>query len=144
MAAVIIPPDTIVCGHPWQQWVDQATKFHGISPTIEQVRDFIYAKDVVRVIHFLMQRQPSSAIYNLGTGNARTFLDLATSTFRAMDLEPHIEYIDTPADIRDKYQYFTEARMEKLRAAGYTEPFYSLEDGVEEYVQEFLMHNRYF
>ncbi len=110
----------------------------------KQLRDFIYVKDVVRVIHFLLIQRPSSAIYNLGTGNARTFLDLATATFRAMDLEPSIEFIDTPADIRDKYQYFTEARMEKLRAAGYIDPFYSLEDGVEEYVQEFLMHNRYF
>jgi ADP-L-glycero-D-manno-heptose 6-epimerase len=110
----------------------------------KQLRDFIYVKDVVRVIHFLMNQRPSSAIYNLGTGNARTFLDLATATFRAMDLEPRIEFIDTPEDIRDKYQYFTEARMDKLRAAGYDDPFYSLEEGVEEYVQEFLMHNRYF
>ncbi len=103
-----------------------------------QSRDFIYVKDVVKVIYWLFANKPESAIYNLGTGKARSFLDLTTSTFVAMDLDPVIEYIDTPADIRDKYQYFTEARMDKLRNAGYTFPFYSLEEGVNEYVREYL------
>ncbi len=110
----------------------------------KQLRDFIYVKDVVNVIYYLMKEKPKSGIYNLGTGEARSFLDLATSTFNAMDLEPNIEFIDTPEDIRDKYQYFTEATMEKLRINGYDKPFYSLEEGIEEYVQEFLIHNRYF
>lgn len=110
----------------------------------KQLRDFIYVKDVVSVIHYLMTEKPQSAIYNLGTGKARTFLDLAKATFAALDMEPVIEFIDTPEDIRDKYQYFTEAPMDKLRTAGYSLDFYSLEEGVEEYVQEFLRHNRYF
>ncbi len=109
-----------------------------------QLRDFIYVKDVVSVIHFLMSERIPSAIYNLGTGQARTFLDLATATFNAMDLDPVIEFIDTPADIRDKYQYFTEAKMDKLRSAGYESRFYSLEEGIEEYVQEFLIPGRCF
>ncbi len=109
-----------------------------------QLRDFIYVKDVVDVIYFLMNLKEKSGIYNLGTGKARTFLDLAKATFKAMDRKPEIEFIDTPADIREKYQYFTEAPMEKLRKAGYDKPFYSLEEGIEEYVQEFLMNHRYF
>lgn len=121
--------------------------FRSHNPDFEdgkQLRDFIYVKDVVSVIHFLMTRMPASAIYNLGTGKARTFLDLARATFHAMDLEPVIEFIDTPKDIRDKYQYFTEAKMDKLMGTGYADPFYTLEEGVEEYVQEFLLQRRYF
>jgi len=110
----------------------------------KQLRDFIYVKDVLAVIYFLMKHKKDSGIYNLGTGKARSFLALATATFKAMDLEPAIEFIDTPADIRDKYQYFTEAKMEKLRSIGYDQPFYSLEEGIEEYVQEFLISERYF
>lgn len=110
----------------------------------KQLRDFIYVKDVVKVIYFLMNYRPASAIYNLGTGKARTFLDLVNSTYKALDLNPVIEFIDTPVDIRDKYQYFTEARMDKLRDAGFSEEFYSLEEGIEEYVQEFLIPGRYF
>lgn len=110
----------------------------------KQLRDFIYVKDVTRVIYYLMTYKPASAIYNLGTGQARTFLDLVNATFKALDLEPVIEFIDTPVDIRDKYQYFTEARMEKLKTAGYKDEFYSLEEGVEEYVQEFLLPGRYY
>lgn len=104
----------------------------------EQSRDFIYVKDLVDVIVHFLEKRPPSAIYNLGTGKARTFLDLATSTFRAMNLEPKISFIDTPADIRDTYQYFTEADMGKLRSAGYHEPFYGLEEGIEDYVQRYL------
>lgn len=105
----------------------------------EQLRDFIYVKDVVKVCYWLMQNTPASGLYNLGTGKARTFADLVSSTFSAMDLETNIRFIDMPEDIREKYQYFTEANMEKLRDAGYTEKFYSLEDGIRDYVQQFLM-----
>ena len=104
----------------------------------EQSRDFIYVKDVVDVLMFFLEKRPPNAIYNLGTGKARTFLDLAKGTFHALGLEPNISFIDTPADIRDTYQYFTEANMDKLRAAGYLEPFYGLEEGIEDYVQRYL------
>ena len=108
-----------------------------------QMRDFIHVKDVVRVIWFLYLNKPASCIYNLGTGKARTFRDLTESTFRAMQIEPRISYIDTPEDIRDKYQYFTEASMDKLRNAGYRDPFLSLEDGIGDYVKNYLVHGRY-
>ena len=104
-----------------------------------QLRDFIYVKDVVDVIWFLMNHKKDSGIYNLGTGKARSFLDLASAVFAALDLTPVIEYIDTPIDIRDKYQYFTEAKMAKLRSIGYEKPFYTLEAGIEEYVQGYLV-----
>ena len=110
----------------------------------EQLRDFIFVRDVVDVLFFLMKRGEKSGIYNLGTGKARTFLDLARATFRATDMPENIVFIDTPTDIRDKYQYFTEARMEKLRSTGFDNTFYSLEEGVEEYVHEFLRNDRYF
>ena len=109
-----------------------------------QLRDFIYVKDVAEVMYFLLTYREKSGIYNLGTGQARAFLHLAEGTFKAMNLTPDIEFIDTPEDIRDKYQYFTEANMEKLRNIGYNKPFYSLEEGVEEYVQGFLLKNRHF
>jgi ADP-L-glycero-D-manno-heptose 6-epimerase len=109
-----------------------------------QLRDFVYVKDVVEVLFYLMKRGQNSGLFNLGTGKARTFSDLVRAVFRAMDKPERIEYIDTPEDIRDKYQYFTEAKMEKLRGEGYDAPFYSLEDGVEEYVQEFLTPDRCF
>lgn len=104
----------------------------------EQSRDFIYVKDVVDVLMHFMENRPANAIYNLGTGKARTFLDLATNTFRALGLEPNISFVDTPADIRDTYQYFTQAEMGKLRRMGYIEPFHSLEDGIEDYVKRYL------
>lgn len=104
----------------------------------EQSRDFIYVKDVANVLYWLWQNRPESAIYNLGTGQARTFLDLVTNTFDAMNLNPNIAFIDTPEDIRDTYQYFTEANMSKLRQAGYKEPFYSLEAGINDYVTKYL------
>jgi len=88
-----------------------------------QSRDFIYVGDVVDVILFLMEKRPESGLFNLGTGQARTFYDLVRATFRAMGKEPHISFIDTPEDIRDKYQYFTEADMTKLRQAGYQASF---------------------
>ena len=105
----------------------------------EQSRDFVYVKDVVDILLFFLENRPPNAIYNLGTGKARSFLDLATGTFRALGLEPQISFIDTPADIRDTYQYFTQADMHKLRElAGYHEPFYGLEAGIEDYVQRYL------
>ena len=105
----------------------------------EQKRDFIYVKDLLEVLIFLMHHRKDSGIYNLGTGTARTFLDLVKSTFKALDIEENISFIDTPSDIRDKYQYFTEAKMEKLKRIGYQKPFTSLEDGINDYVQNFLM-----
>ncbi len=104
----------------------------------EQSRDFIYVKDLVDVLLYFLENKPDNAIYNLGTGKARTFYDLASSTFKALGMEPNISFIDTPADIRDTYQYFTEADMRKLRAAGYQQPFYGLEAGIEDYVQRYL------
>jgi len=109
-----------------------------------QLRDFIYVKDVIDVIWFLMNHKQDSGIYNLGTGKARSFLDLANAVFSAIDKPASIEFIDTPADIRDKYQYFTQASMAKLRSVGYEKPFYSLEAGIEEYVQGYLGDCIYF
>ena len=104
----------------------------------EQLRDFIYVKDAVDVCFFLMQHRKNSGIYNLGTGRARTFLDLVNGVFAAMNKKPDVEFIDTPADIRDKYQYFTEAKMDKLKNAGYNKPFTSLEDGIKDYIANYL------
>jgi len=110
-----------------------------------QSRDFIYVKDILDIILFFIQNHSAdSGIYNFGTGKARTFLDLAKNTFAAMGLPENISYVDTPIDIRDTYQYFTEANMAKLRSAGYTKPFYSLEEGVEEYVKDYLIRDKYF
>jgi ADP-L-glycero-D-manno-heptose 6-epimerase len=109
-----------------------------------QLRDFIYVKDVTSVCFFLMNHRKNSGIYNLGTGKARSFYDLASSTFKAMSLESNIQFIDMPLDIRDKYQYFTEAKMAKLSAIGYTAPFYSLEDGVSDYVSNYLLPAKYY
>jgi ADP-L-glycero-D-manno-heptose 6-epimerase len=100
-------------------------------------------KDVVDVCLFLMQTRKHSGLYNLGTGTARTFLDLAKATFKALDLEPNITFIDTPADIRDKYQYYTKAEMSKLRSIGYDKEFTSLEDGVKDYVTNYLSKKAY-
>ena len=109
----------------------------------EQSRDFVYVKDVVDVLIYFMETRKHSGIYNLGTGKARPFNDLGKATFAAMGLEPNITYIDTPADIRDKYQYFTEADITSLRKAGYIAEFHSLEDGVKDYVQNYLMGHKY-
>lgn len=112
----------------------------------EQLRDFVYVKDLVKVIGWMLHQMMSNSwdgnkngLYNLGTGKARSFYDLAANTFKAQGLAPNIEFIDMPLDIRDKYQYFTEANMAKLRAAGFTAPFYSLEDGVNDYVANYLL-----
>ncbi|MBS1489123.1 MAG: ADP-glyceromanno-heptose 6-epimerase [Bacteroidetes bacterium] len=105
----------------------------------EQMRDFVYVKDVVEVCLFLMHHQKNPGIYNLGSGKARTFLALTKAVFKALNKKEDIEFIDTPADIRDKYQYFTEANMQKLKNIGYTKPFHSLEEGTEDYVKNYLL-----
>ncbi|TXC78392.1 ADP-glyceromanno-heptose 6-epimerase [Luteibaculum oceani] len=110
----------------------------------KQLRDFIYVKDLVNVCIFLMENREHSGLYNLGTGKARAFLDLAQGVFKALDLKPNISFVDTPEDIRDKYQYFTEAKMGKLRDAGYEAPFTSLEDGISDYVKNYLLPNTYY
>ena len=113
----------------------------------QQLRDFIYVKDIANVIIWMIGQQTSSAsnlnslhsgLYNLGTGKARSFYDLAANTFNAMERDVNIEFIDIPEDIRDKYQYFTEANMSKLRSTGYDKDFTSLEDGVADYVKNYL------
>lgn len=117
----------------------------------QQLRDFVYVKDVLNVCYWLMEQystrdktKVASGLYNLGTGKARSFEDLVKATFAGLDKEPNIQYIDMPEDIRDKYQYFTEANMSKLIKAGYTEPFYSLEQGVGDYVRNYLAPGKYY
>ena len=110
----------------------------------EQLRDFVYVKDVVEVLTFMMQAQKLSGIFNLGSGKSRTFNDLVHITFSALGRESIISYIDTPEDIRDKYQYFTEANMRKLKEVGYTKGFTTLENGVKDYVQSYLIDRNYY
>ncbi len=110
----------------------------------EQMRDFIYVKDVCNIMFWLMYHRKNSGIYNLGTGEARTFLDLTNAVFTALDRPASIDFIDTPEDIRDKYQYYTQANMDKLRSVGYDTPFTPLEEGVLEYVQDYLRGNLYY
>jgi ADP-L-glycero-D-manno-heptose 6-epimerase len=116
----------------------------------QQLRDFVYVKDLLKICYWLMQQyetgneQWANGLYNLGTGKARSFADLAKSTFHGLDKEPVIEFIDMPEDIRDKYQYFTEANMQKLKDAGYKEAFYSLEEGVNDYVRNYLAKGKYY
>lgn len=120
--------------------------FHSHNPDYkdgEQLRDFVYVKDVCSVCLFLMEHRKDGGLYNLGSGTARTFLDLTRATFKAMGKEERISFIDTPADIRDKYQYFTEADMSKLQAIGYGKPFSTLEAGVEDYVVNYLARAAY-
>lgn len=109
----------------------------------EQKRDFIYVKDAVDVLYYHMNNRTQSGIYNLGTGRARTFNDLAAAVFTALTKTPKIEYIPTPEDIRDKYQYFTAADMEKTRKKGYDAPFTTLENAVTDYVTNYLLPNKY-
>jgi ADP-L-glycero-D-manno-heptose 6-epimerase len=110
----------------------------------EQLRDFIFVKDVAEICFWLMQNKTDSGLYNVGTGKARTFNDLVYAVFSALETSPAIDYIDTPEDIRDKYQYFTEADMHKLHEAGYSNPFTSLEDGIRIYVKDFLSSHGYY
>ncbi|MBP6428819.1 MAG: ADP-glyceromanno-heptose 6-epimerase [Bacteroidales bacterium] len=109
-----------------------------------QLRDFIYVKDLISVMAFMFENDLESGIYNLGTGKARSFYDLAQATFKAMGRESDIEFIDIPIDIRDKYQYFTEAKMDKLKNAGYKDKFHTLEEGVQDYVKNYLMTKLYY
>jgi ADP-L-glycero-D-manno-heptose 6-epimerase len=110
----------------------------------KQMRDFVYVKDLVNILIWFMQNKPTSGIYNLGTGKARTFLDLVNAVFDAVNIEPKIEFIDTPLDIRDKYQYFTQANMVKTIGTGYKKQFFSLEEGVNDYVKNYLIDQRFF
>jgi ADP-L-glycero-D-manno-heptose 6-epimerase len=110
----------------------------------QQLRDFVYVKDVLSVCYWLMEDRPASGIYNLGTGVARSFEDLVKATYAGLDKAANIQFIDMPEDIRDKYQYFTEANMQKLRDAGYTKEFYSLERGVDDYVRHYLAKGEYY
>ncbi|MDD9875992.1 MAG: ADP-glyceromanno-heptose 6-epimerase [Magnetovibrio sp.] len=103
-----------------------------------QLRDFIWVDDCVDIVLWLLANPSVSGIFNCGTGKARSFADLASAVFKALGREPQIDYVDTPEDIRDKYQYFTEAGMDRLRAAGYAAPMTELEDGVAKYVRGFL------
>jgi ADP-L-glycero-D-manno-heptose 6-epimerase len=114
----------------------------------QQLRDFIYVKDILKVCYWFMEleqgRNIPSGLYNLGTGKARSFEDLVKAVFAALGKAVKIKYIDMPADIRDKYQYFTEAEMQKLTGAGYHEPFYGLENGIADYVKNYLSPNKYY
>ncbi|WP_276481234.1 ADP-glyceromanno-heptose 6-epimerase [Paraflavitalea pollutisoli] len=116
----------------------------------QQLRDFVYVKDLLNVCYWLMEeydeniKTVASGLYNLGTGKARSFEDLVKATFAGLDKEPNIQFIDMPEDIRDKYQYFTEANMKKLVDAGYTTPFHTLEAGVEDYVRNYLASGRHY
>ena len=115
--------------------------FRSHNPKYEdggQLRDFIWVGDVVDVVLWLLDHPQVCGLFNVGTGKARSFKDLALAAYAAMNRQPLIEYVDTPVEIRDKYQYFTEARMEKLRAAGYTRPFTSIEDGIAKYFRDHL------
>lgn len=117
----------------------------------QQLRDFIYVKDVIKMCFWFMEicqrssdGRPQNGIYNIGTGKARSFNDLVKATFNALGVKDEIKYIDMPEDIRDKYQYFTEANMEKIKLAGYRSPLYSLEEGIADYVKNYLKENKYY
>jgi ADP-L-glycero-D-manno-heptose 6-epimerase len=109
----------------------------------EQLRDFIYVKDVSDVLLFLMQLRKNSGIFNLGTGITHSFLDLAKNMFLNMNVPENIEFIDTPLNIRDKYQYFTKANIAKLRSIGYNKDFTTLENGISDYVKNYLEPGKY-
>ena len=121
--------------------------FRSHRPEVEdghQSRDFIYVKDIVRMCFFYLHAKPYSGLYNAGTGKARTFIDLVKATFVAMDKKPVIDFIDTPNDIRDRYQYFTEANMQKLRTIYQDINFTELEIGVSDYVKKYLIQKSYY
>ena len=109
-----------------------------------QSRDFIYVKDVIEVLFHFYMNKPDNGIYNLGSGTARPFLDLASVVFSALDKSENIAFIDTPADIREKYQYCTKALMEKVKNAGYLKSFTPLEEAVKDYVVNYLCDSRFF
>lgn len=104
----------------------------------EQLRDFVYVKDVCDVILWLLEHPKVSGLFNMGTGRAQSFRELAEAVFHALGMEPRIEYIDMPEHLREKYQYYTKAEMDKLRQAGYVRPFMTVEQGVADYVRNYL------
>lgn len=104
----------------------------------EQLRDFIYVKDVIDVIFWLTEKKPKSGIYNLGSGQSRSFLSLTDAVCSTIDKKIEIKFVDMPEDIRDKYQYFTHANINKLRSVGYTKSFYTLENAIEDYIKNYL------
>lgn len=106
-----------------------------------QLRDFIYVKDICKTIWFMMNHSEISGLFNLGTGKARSFRALGEAVFKAMNMQPNIEYIEMPSHLKQKYQYYTQADITKLRQTGYDEPFYSLEDGVKDYVANYLQND---
>ncbi|HKJ78599.1 MAG TPA: ADP-glyceromanno-heptose 6-epimerase [Prolixibacteraceae bacterium] len=110
----------------------------------EQSRDFIFVEDIVDVMLFFMQNQQHPGIYNVGTGKARSFLDLTNAVFNSLEMNPNVSFIDTPVDLRGRYQYFTEAEVQKLREIGYTKPFTELEEGVDVYVGKYLVEEACF
>ena len=110
----------------------------------EQLRDFIWVGDVVDVVMWLYDNPSVNGLFNVGTGKARSFKDLASAVYRSLGKEPMIKFVDTPVAIRDKYQYFTQAKMDRLHEAGYTKPFTSLEDGVALYVNKYLSQSDQF
>jgi ADP-L-glycero-D-manno-heptose 6-epimerase len=103
-----------------------------------QKRDFIYVRDCVDVILWFLENPNMSGLYNLGTGQARTWMDLSSALYAALGRPTHVEIIDMPIELQSKYQYFTQAKMDRLRAAGYARPFTSLENGVLDYVEQYL------
>ncbi|MCX7768157.1 MAG: ADP-glyceromanno-heptose 6-epimerase [Flavobacteriales bacterium] len=113
-------------------------------PDGHQRRDFIYVDDVAEIIWFLLKRQPVEGLLNVGTGRARTFLEVAHSLFSALELPVQIEWVDTPPDIRNAYQYVTEADLSKFCDIGYPKPFKTLEEGIQEYVRNYLIPGRYY
>lgn len=138
-----------VAFHTFNQFSETGTMklFKGTKAGVEdgmQMRDFVYVKDAAAVVNYFLdaaiaKKAAPNGIYNIGTGKARSFKDLAISVMQSMKREPHITFVDMPEDLQGKYQYFTEAAMNKLAAAGYTTPFHSLEDGVRDYVQNYLI-----
>ena len=126
---------------PKVQAGEAVTLFRSHNPNYSdggQMRDFVYVDDVVDIIEFLLQSPEVSGVFNAGSGQARSFADLARATFAAAGKAPSIDYVDTPVSIRDRYQYFTEARMDRIRAAGFQGQSTPLEEGVRRYVQNFL------
>lgn len=130
--------------HTYNQFRDTGTVklFKSDRPDVEdgmQLRDFVYVKDAASVVTWFLQGKGESGIYNIGTGQARAFKDLATAVMTSAGGTPNITWIDMPTDLKGKYQYYTQAEMDKLRAAGYDQPFHTLEEGVRDYVQNYLM-----
>jgi len=107
----------------------------------EQIRDFVYVKDCADVILWFINNRPKCSIFNIGTGRGRTFLDLARSVFSALNLKPKIKYIEMPTNVKNQYQYFTQAKIKQLRKVGYTRKFTSLEKGINDYVKNYLCTN---